>query len=164
VRYDFSADSDGTVTISLAGELDIRAVPALEAALAPTMAERPARVVIEASALEFADSSAIALFVRWASRTATRDPGLSTLPASPHPANGTHAPNSARSGPRDAYSRTDLMLEPSTLPLSDSLTKASRPGRREVEPAFVVGLRLFGSRRRAGRFAPEGSRSIGAIS
>jgi ABC-type transporter Mla MlaB component len=67
VRYDFSADSDGTVTISLAGELDIRAVPALEAALAPTMAERPARVVIEASALEFADSSAIALFVRWAS-------------------------------------------------------------------------------------------------
>jgi ABC-type transporter Mla MlaB component len=65
VRYDFSADTDGTVTINLQGELDITAVPALQAALAPTMAERPTRVVIEASALEFADSSAIALFVRW---------------------------------------------------------------------------------------------------
>jgi ABC-type transporter Mla MlaB component len=65
VRYDFSADSHGTVTINLQGELDITAVPALEAALAPTMAAKPDRVIIEASALEFADSSAIALLVRW---------------------------------------------------------------------------------------------------
>lgn len=66
MTYEVSADSDGTITISIAGELDFRASPALEAALAPTLADRPSRIVVDASALEFADSSAIALFVRWA--------------------------------------------------------------------------------------------------
>lgn len=67
MTYDVSVDSDGTVTISLAGELDVNTVPGLQADLAPTMAGRPDRAVVDASALEFADSSAIALLVRWAS-------------------------------------------------------------------------------------------------
>ena len=66
VTYDVSVDSDGTVVISLAGELDIESVPVLQAGLAPTMAGRPRRVVVDASVLEFADSSAIALLVQWA--------------------------------------------------------------------------------------------------
>jgi anti-sigma B factor antagonist len=69
VACEVSADSDGTVTISIVGELDIKAAPAVEAALAPTMSGRPERIVVDASALEFADSSAIApiaLFIRWA--------------------------------------------------------------------------------------------------
>lgn len=66
VRYDVSADSDGTVTISRAAQVGIYAEPAPEAALAPTIAGRPTWIVVYASALEFADSSAIALFARWA--------------------------------------------------------------------------------------------------
>jgi anti-anti-sigma regulatory factor len=66
VACEVSADSDGTVTISIVSELDIKAAPAVEAALAPTMSGRPERIVVDASALEFADSSAIALFIRWA--------------------------------------------------------------------------------------------------
>jgi anti-anti-sigma factor len=66
VTYEVSTGSDGTVTITVGGELDTHTVPALEAALAPTITSLPDRVVVETSALEFADSSAIALFVRWA--------------------------------------------------------------------------------------------------
>jgi|SRR5580700_173061 anti-anti-sigma regulatory factor len=61
-----SADSDGTVTISIVGGLDIKAVPAVEAAVAPTLSGGPDRIVVDAGALEFADSSAIGLFIRWA--------------------------------------------------------------------------------------------------
>ena len=77
MTYEVSADSDGTVTISLAGELDIQSVSALEAALHQTTVVRPSRIVVDASGLEFADSSAIALFVRWANvaeRLELRDP------------------------------------------------------------------------------------------
>jgi anti-anti-sigma regulatory factor len=66
VSYEVSTDSDGTVTVRVTGDLDARSVPALEAALAPTLAAGPDRIIVDAGALEFADSSAIALLVRWA--------------------------------------------------------------------------------------------------
>ena len=77
MSHDVSVESDGTVTIILAGELDIHTVPALEAALAPTLTGNTERVVVDAGALEFADSSAIAMFVRWANHAGhieIRDP------------------------------------------------------------------------------------------
>ena len=73
MSHDVSVESDGTVIITLAGELDIHTVPALEA----TLTDKAERVVVDAGALEFADSSAIAMFVRWANHAGhieIRDP------------------------------------------------------------------------------------------
>ena len=64
--YEVSEDSDGCPLIKLRGELDMTTAPRLEAAVGSIIATHPARLVIDASELEFADSSAIALLVRWA--------------------------------------------------------------------------------------------------
>jgi anti-anti-sigma factor len=60
-------DSNGTLTVTLAGELDITSVDALASAVAPALERNPQRVVVDVGELRFADSSAIALWVRWAS-------------------------------------------------------------------------------------------------
>ncbi len=100
MRYDISVGSDGIVAISLAGELDINTVPALETALATTMAARPQHIAIEASSLEFADSSAIARFVRWANIARHLEMTLPTRPrlaqSSDHAVIERHEPESCR--------------------------------------------------------------------
>ena len=53
-------------TVTLRGELDIANVDALDAAVAPVIERHPDRLVVDVAALRFADSSAIALWVRWA--------------------------------------------------------------------------------------------------
>jgi anti-anti-sigma factor len=53
--------------VALSGELDFATVPAVEEALAGVLAERPRRLVLDLSAVSFADSSAIALWVRCSS-------------------------------------------------------------------------------------------------
>jgi anti-anti-sigma factor len=58
--------ANGTVNIRLAGELDLSNVERLESAVAPRLTARPSRLIVEARELEFADSSAIALWLRWA--------------------------------------------------------------------------------------------------
>jgi anti-sigma B factor antagonist len=55
-----------TVTVSVSGELDITNVHELAWAVAAVLERRPARLVVELSGLSFADSSAIALWVQWA--------------------------------------------------------------------------------------------------
>lgn len=64
--YELSEDPDGFPLVSLRGELDMTTAPDLESAVGPVVATSPTRLIIDASELEFADSSAIALMVRWA--------------------------------------------------------------------------------------------------
>ena len=51
--------------MTITGELDITNVDALEAAVGSALAQHPQRLTIELCGLRFADSSAIALWVRW---------------------------------------------------------------------------------------------------
>lgn len=64
--YEVSQDPDGSPLVRIRGELDMTTRPKLESAVAPIIGTAPSRLIIDASALEFADSSAIALLVRWA--------------------------------------------------------------------------------------------------
>lgn len=64
---DFDIVNDGpTAVVTISGELDISNIPRLERAAEPMIAGKPKRLVIDVSGLRFADSSAIALWVRWA--------------------------------------------------------------------------------------------------
>jgi anti-anti-sigma factor len=55
------------VTVAISGELDISNVERLEVAMAPILDQRPRRLIVDVRGLRFADSSAIALWVQWAS-------------------------------------------------------------------------------------------------
>lgn len=59
---------DGTVLVRIAGEMDMSNIDELEDRLEPALARSPQRLIIDASGLTFADSSAIALWVRWAAK------------------------------------------------------------------------------------------------
>ena len=65
MAFDVAESADRTVTVRLAGELDITNVDALASAVAPAL-ERAQRMVVDVRELRFADSSAIALWVQWA--------------------------------------------------------------------------------------------------
>jgi anti-anti-sigma factor len=70
-------DGDGELTIRVGGELDISNVDVVDAEVSRAMARAPRRLVFEVADLRFADSSAIALWVRWAGSVAEfelRDP------------------------------------------------------------------------------------------
>lgn len=59
-------NSDGRdLTVTITGELDITNVDALDSAVRSALDRHPGRLIIELSGLRFADSSAIALWVRW---------------------------------------------------------------------------------------------------
>jgi anti-sigma B factor antagonist len=64
--FDLSNGDDGSALVRVRGELDVNTAPRLDSAVAPIIAQGPNRLVVDASELEFADSSAIALLVRWA--------------------------------------------------------------------------------------------------
>jgi anti-sigma B factor antagonist len=67
----------GTAVVTVVGELDIANIEPLEAAVAPVINSRPERLIVDVSGLRFADSSAIALWVRWAASVGAlelRDP------------------------------------------------------------------------------------------
>jgi anti-anti-sigma factor len=66
LSFNVAADVAGAVIVTVAGELDISNVDSLEAKVAPVLARRPARLIVDVGGLRFADSSAIALWVRWA--------------------------------------------------------------------------------------------------
>jgi anti-anti-sigma factor len=77
VRFSAGVDDAGTATVTIDGELDLSNVGALEHEVAPVLAARPKRLIVDVSGLRFADSSAIALWVRWAgtvSQFELRDP------------------------------------------------------------------------------------------
>jgi anti-anti-sigma factor len=66
--FDVSSGADGTTIVRVAGELDMTTAEELEAAVAPVIQSSRDRLVVDVGGLDFADSSAIALFVRWANR------------------------------------------------------------------------------------------------
>ena len=63
---DVTQDGDGRVVITIHGELDITTAAEIDAAVEPSLAGGAARVVLDLSGVRFADSSALALWVRWA--------------------------------------------------------------------------------------------------
>ena len=66
MKFDVVEGDDRTVTVTVSGELDITNIDTLAAAVTPALGREPERLIIEVSDLRFADSSAIALWVRWA--------------------------------------------------------------------------------------------------
>lgn len=66
-RLSFEVSSeDGAPLVKLAGELDIATTEQLESALSAVIDSGPDRLIVDARSLQFADSSGIALWVRWA--------------------------------------------------------------------------------------------------
>lgn len=66
MTFGVSSDNGATAIVTLSGELDMANIEKLEEGVAPVVDAKPARLVVEVSNLRFADSSAIALWVRWA--------------------------------------------------------------------------------------------------
>jgi anti-sigma B factor antagonist len=66
MTFDVASADGGTAIVTVRGELDIGNIERLEVAVAPLLKARPNRLVVNASGLRFADSSAIALWVGWA--------------------------------------------------------------------------------------------------
>jgi anti-anti-sigma factor len=66
LTFDLTEDQDGCFVVKLQGELDMTTAPELDSAVSAVIARKPGRLVIDATGMEFADSSAIALLVRWA--------------------------------------------------------------------------------------------------
>jgi anti-anti-sigma factor len=65
MSFDLARAGDDGLTVTINGELDITNVDALQAAVGAALERHPGRLIIELSGLRFADSSAIALWVRW---------------------------------------------------------------------------------------------------
>jgi anti-anti-sigma factor len=68
MTFDVIETDQQTVTVRVSGELDITNVETLASGVAPALEREPARLVVEVDDLRFADSSAIALWVQWATR------------------------------------------------------------------------------------------------
>ena len=66
ITFTVAADPDATAVVTVSGELDIANIDALERAAAPIIQTRPRLLIVDIGGLRFADSSAIALWVRWA--------------------------------------------------------------------------------------------------
>ena len=64
MTFDIATNGGGAV-VTLTGELDIANIDGLEAAVAPVIEGQPDHLIVDVGALRFADSSAIALWVRW---------------------------------------------------------------------------------------------------
>jgi anti-anti-sigma factor len=67
LSFDVVTDEEGSVTVTLRGELDMASTDELDAAVSPTIQPHTRRLILDVHELAFADSSAIALWVRWAS-------------------------------------------------------------------------------------------------
>lgn len=78
ISFDIVEGGDRSVRVTLSGELDMTNVETLASAVAPALEREPARLIIDVRDLRFADSSAIALWVRWA--TAVPDVELRDVP------------------------------------------------------------------------------------
>jgi anti-anti-sigma factor len=61
-------DGDGVATVTLVGEIDMSNVDALADQLEPAVEKAPPQIVFDMGALEFMDSSGIALLLRTAAR------------------------------------------------------------------------------------------------
>jgi anti-anti-sigma factor len=66
MSFAVSGADAGTVIVAIRGELDISNIKRLETAVDPIIATKPSRLVVDLRGLRFADSSAIAVWMRWA--------------------------------------------------------------------------------------------------
>jgi anti-sigma B factor antagonist len=66
ITVDAAADGSGTAIVTITGELDLSTIDTLKDEVAPVLAGEPSRLIVDVAGLRFADSSAIALWVRWA--------------------------------------------------------------------------------------------------
>jgi anti-anti-sigma factor len=66
LSFALSRDDQGAPLVTVRGDLDMASTEELDAAVEPIVAQSPDRLVVDVSDLRFADSSAIALWVRWA--------------------------------------------------------------------------------------------------
>jgi anti-anti-sigma factor len=77
MTFELVSSDERAAVVRVAGELDITTIEDLEQAVQPILERDPQRLVIDASSLRFADSSAIALWVKWSTIVPTleiRDP------------------------------------------------------------------------------------------
>jgi len=65
--FDITTNPDGAATVTIDGELDLSSIDRLDAEVRRALAVSPPRLVVDVGGVRFADSSAIALWVRWAS-------------------------------------------------------------------------------------------------
>ena len=65
MSFELLEADDNALIVTITGELDISNVDALESAVGAAVERDPRRLIIELGDLRFADSSAIALWVRW---------------------------------------------------------------------------------------------------
>jgi anti-anti-sigma factor len=66
MTFDVAEAAEGSLIVTVTGELDITNIDTLDSAVAPALQRQPRRVIVDVHDLHFADSSAIALLVRWA--------------------------------------------------------------------------------------------------
>lgn len=59
------SEQAGSTLVALTGELDLASIDELETALGPVVAALTTPLIVDAAGLRFADSSAIALWIRW---------------------------------------------------------------------------------------------------
>jgi anti-anti-sigma factor len=65
MSFELVSADDAAAVVKVTGELDITTIEELEEAVQPILDRAPERLVIDVSSLRFADSSAIALWVKW---------------------------------------------------------------------------------------------------
>jgi anti-anti-sigma factor len=66
MTFDIDTNDHGTAVVTVRGELDIANIEPLALAVAPIIERGPQKLIVDVGGLRFADSSAIALWVRWA--------------------------------------------------------------------------------------------------
>jgi anti-sigma B factor antagonist len=65
MTFEIVSSDNGSAVVKVAGELDITTIVDLEEAVQPILDGGPQRLTLDVSSLRFADSSAIALWVKW---------------------------------------------------------------------------------------------------
>lgn len=65
MSFEVADAGDDALIVTITGEIDITNVDALESAVGTALDRHPRTLIIELGDLRFADSSAIALWVRW---------------------------------------------------------------------------------------------------
>jgi anti-anti-sigma factor len=77
MSFDVAEADTGSAIVTITGELDIATIDPLQSEVADVLAREPSRLIVDVGRVRFADSSAIALWVRWAgavSQFELRDP------------------------------------------------------------------------------------------
>lgn len=64
--FEIASRPDGAVVVTIEGELDMSSTGRLDAEVQRALGNRPRKLVVDVADVRFADSTAIALWVRWA--------------------------------------------------------------------------------------------------